>query len=555
VHPNTHVFWVGKEETTRGYGFHIYHPSGYKQFDKHTVPVTYYQGHWHILKHEKATKRPILGARRDDIAEFDEKLQQDTQESEDTIEEEDSLEIQIRNAPLPPELSPSISMATQTQTATTTVSTILTATTSPNDLREKLRKALKRSGNPGGPGGPGGGPPGPGGSPSGGPGGNPPGGGGNPGQPNPNANPQQPIPLPNAADVKVRGGLPDVFDGDRTKADKFLREFKAYLRANSAVAGFNSPFHMIATALTLIKGPLVDNWAEDMGEWLDTLNMPADNIPALWDEFEAEFRSQYQDSQRAQKAKNRLEGFRMKWPEVDQYISDFEQLCREANYTQGEESTSQMFLKGLPYSVQEKVLENPNVQTYEQMKEMAKQAVRAKQLIETLRGGTKPNQGKFQNAPRGPWNRPINQGPRPPFFQQNRANNAPRPQRFNSTNAPRWMNNQPVPMDVDLDRARAGRNQPSRGNVAQTNDNWRQNRPQRPNPSGNACFECGQLGHYARNCPQKRRAQVNLIDWEQDGEEPPDKISEIKAQLASLSPEEQGNLADQLAQSEDFLSA
>jgi hypothetical protein len=118
-----------------------------------------------------------------------------------------------------------------------------------------------------------------------------------------------------------------VFDGDHSKADKFLREFKAYLRANSAVAGFNSPFHMITMALTLIKGPLVDNWAKDMGEWLDTLNMPADNILALWDEFKVEFRSQYQDFQRAQKAKNKLEGFKMKWPEVDQYISDFKQLC------------------------------------------------------------------------------------------------------------------------------------------------------------------------------------------------------------------------------------
>jgi hypothetical protein len=297
VHPNTHVFWVGKEETTRRYGFHIYHPSGHKQFDKDTGPVTYHKGHWHILKHEKTTKQPILGAKHNDIARYDEKLLQDEQESEDMVEEEDTLDIQIRNALLLTKLSPLLSMATQIQTATTTtmvtIATVLTTTTSPNDLREKLRKALKHSGGPSGPGGPGG----PGGNPSGG-GGTPPRGGGL-GQPlqNPNNNPQQPIPLPNTTDVKLRGGLPDVFDGDHTKADKFLREFKAYLRANSAIAGFNSPFHMIATALTLIKGPLVDNWAEDMGEWLDTLNMPANNIPALWDEFEAEFRSQYQDSQ------------------------------------------------------------------------------------------------------------------------------------------------------------------------------------------------------------------------------------------------------------------
>jgi hypothetical protein len=137
VHPNTHVFWVGKEETTRGYSFHIYHPSGYKQFNKDTVPVTHHNGHWHVLKHEKTTKWPILGARCDNITEYDKKLSQDLQKSEDMIEEEDTLSTQIRNTLLPAELSPSLSMATQTQTATTVViATALTTTTFPNDLRE-----------------------------------------------------------------------------------------------------------------------------------------------------------------------------------------------------------------------------------------------------------------------------------------------------------------------------------------------------------------------------------------------------------------------------------
>src|SRR5260370_19742760 len=64
---------------------------------------------------------------------------------------------------------------------------------------------------------------------------------------------------------------------------------------------------------------------------------------------------------------------------------------------------------------------------------------------------------------------------------------------------------------MDLSRTRApnqwGRPRgTTRGRVAQTT----------PRTSNNACFECGQVGHYARNCPNRRqRATANLIDLDE----------------------------------------
>src|SRR6266699_55130 len=137
--------------------------------------------------------------------------------------------------------------------------------------------------------------------------------------------------------------------------------------------------------------------------------------------------------------------------------------------------------------------------------------------------------------------------------QQQRQSWGGRPQ-FTSSNAPPSMNNQPVPMDLGRTRnpnyRERGRNY--QGNVAQT---------QRPNTRNNTCFQCGNEGHYARNCPQKQRARANLIDFDESSnweetptltEEAPDKVAQLKASLGDLSLEEKEQLAQEMGVTEDF---
>ena len=133
----------------------------------------------------------------------------------------------------------------------------------PNDPQEvinQLNYALHCQNHPCGGGG-GGGRGGGGGGGGGGSGGG--GGAGPPAQPQPAGQGQAPIPV--AADVRTMGEKPAIFTGDRTKAEDFIKEVKAYFCVNQDVAGFNSPIKKVAFTLTLIKGDEVAGWVKDMG--------------------------------------------------------------------------------------------------------------------------------------------------------------------------------------------------------------------------------------------------------------------------------------------------
>jgi hypothetical protein len=121
----------------------------------------------------------------------------------------------------------------------------------------------------------------------------------------------------------MMGALPAIFDGNREQADDFIEELKAYIHLNQIAMALY--IKRLALTLTLIKGPIVATWTKDMGVFFDTLT-PIDDVPDLWDQFLNEFAHQFQDLQKAEQARVKLQSLRMVWPNIDQYIADFEKL-------------------------------------------------------------------------------------------------------------------------------------------------------------------------------------------------------------------------------------
>ena len=125
-----------------------------------------------------------------------------------------------------------------------------------------------------------------------------------------------------------------------------MNELLGYLLLNADVPGFNSPIRQVALALTLIKGSRVDRWVRDMTVWLRSLDPVQDNVPRVWDYFTEEFESQFTDSTKTQHSRQQLEKLRFRFPEIDQYIANFEDLVNLSGYTVGNDETINLFLKG-----------------------------------------------------------------------------------------------------------------------------------------------------------------------------------------------------------------
>ena len=295
----------------------------------------------------------------------------------------------------------------------------------PQSIQASLYTALRRHGAP---------PPG---QPIGGDGGG--GGGGGGGGP-PAAAPQGVVPAAN--DVKAMGSLPQIFTGDRLQADNFIEEVKGYLHLNNDITGFNSPIKKVAFMLTLLKGDKVAMWAQDMGNWIDRLNPAQDNVPAVWDQFLIEFATQFQDSTCKYQARNELEKIMMHFPNIDEYITTFKEYAQKARYTQGNNETIQLFLKGLSQDILTDIIRPPMPATYNIVKQKASKSTRSQQTLKNILGQTRQSFGNFRGGAFGNFQ---NQPHRPFFLQGNNQGQGqrqgPPAHPFNSSNAPRWMAN------------------------------------------------------------------------------------------------------------------
>jgi hypothetical protein len=74
----------------------------------------------------------------------------------------------------------------------------------------------------------------------------------------------------------------------------------------------------------------------------------------------------------------------MKAPEINEYISKFEELCNKAGYTTGNMEVTYLFLKGLPKPILGDMVKGPQVGSYEDLKDHAIQVTRSQELLHNI---------------------------------------------------------------------------------------------------------------------------------------------------------------------------
>jgi hypothetical protein len=67
-----------------------------------------------------------------------------------------------------------------------------------------------------------------------------------------------------------------IFTGDRSLSDTFMRDFKIYKIMNPLADVMKQPYARVAMALSLIRGPKVNNWVD---EQLNDLELKIHTMP------------------------------------------------------------------------------------------------------------------------------------------------------------------------------------------------------------------------------------------------------------------------------------
>jgi hypothetical protein len=326
------------------------------------------------------------------------------------------------------------------------------------------------------------------------------------------------------------GSLPQPYEGDQKLARTFLDQLVHYFQANTQVPGLNSAIHKVSITLTLFQGQQTTAWVRDMGTWIDSLDPTNDDVYEVWTTFVQEFNDHFTDSQLQQQARLELNRCKMRFPNVDQYISDFEDLVRQAGYTISNEETIGFFLNGLSPSILDEVIRDPFPQNYNDYKTEVVNITKGKQMIKLIRARRGvPNPRGFNNTfgqnqnqfrPRTWGGRPQQNQQRPQQQQQQQRPN------YNSTTAPRPVyNNVQVPMDLSRTRTPCNQRQywsndtytntlnmqEAYGNAADTQGQTYQcQRPKGP------CFNCRKMGHFAKDCRSNPSSNISYMDTDDD---------------------------------------
>ena len=122
-----------------------------------------------------------------------------------------------------------------------------------------------------------------------------------------------------------------------------------------------SPYLRTMLVLTLIKGPLVDDWASDQVQVLEekviqTINPIGQDQEVLWTDFITAFNLNYTDITKKQQALSVLYQLCMQKDRFDDYVTLFKHYAKQAEFDLSHLATIQLFTMGIKNKLQNAIL-------------------------------------------------------------------------------------------------------------------------------------------------------------------------------------------------------
>jgi hypothetical protein len=266
------------------------------------------------------------------------------------------------------------------------------------------------------------------------------------------------------------GVSPPIFDGTRSKGTIFWNTLIRYKLLNRNNVAISNPFNHILTALSYMRGQLIDDWVDMQSKWLEKRVNPtitghlADTDEVLWNEFETAFLDAWKDSAHVTTTEDQLNKLTMKGLDVDVYIATFTRLATAAEFELDSKALVGRFRSGLTEQVHRRILNRENIpKTLDKWKEAARKEIICISEIDNA---------NFKNRR---------------FI--------PRDSNMHQNNTPK--NNTLVPMDVDATTI------PFQKLTDADREKYRKE---------GHCFRCREKGHMARNCPKNNKAAIKMTD-------------------------------------------
>ena len=165
----------------------------------------------------------------------------------------------------------------------------------------------------------------------------------------------------------MRGVPPSIFDSTRSRADDFMGQFRRFKMVNRTHKAMRVPFDQVLTALTYMRGPLINDWVDQQEKKLDARvdttkrNHVQETDEVLWNKFEMAFLAAWTDTSKKQNAYDQLMRLTMNGWDMDTYIATFDRLTLAAGWDQDSEGTIAKFREGLSKGVHSKALDRDHI--------------------------------------------------------------------------------------------------------------------------------------------------------------------------------------------------